>query len=182
VIDFKNTVIIMTSNIGAQLINRVPGIGLRSPQKVDEDARAYESMKGKVVEEMKKTFRPEFLNRIDEVVVFHALTSGEILQIVDLMLVDVSKRMEPQQLTLQVSDEAKELLAREGFDPSFGARPLRRAVQRMIEDPLSEQILGGSFGAGDCVLAEVKDGDVVFTKGPRLDGPDTLKEETAGVG
>jgi ATP-dependent Clp protease ATP-binding subunit ClpC len=181
VIDFKNTVIIMTSNIGARLINREQGIGLRSAVKVDEDARAYESMKGKVVDEMKKMFRPEFLNRIDETVVFHALTSSEILEIVDLMLAQVAKRMEAQQLTIQVSDEAKELLSREGFDPSFGARPLRRAIQRMIEDPLSEEILRGTFGAGDCVLAEVKDGDVVFTKAPRLDGPDTVVEETAGV-
>src|SRR5207244_5533931 len=109
IIDFKNTVIIMTSNIGARLINREPGIGLRKTQKVDEDARTYESMKGKVTEEMKKTFRPEFLNRIDEVIVFHALTSGEILEIVDLMVSRVNHQVRQQGMDLEITQEAKEL-------------------------------------------------------------------------
>jgi ATP-dependent Clp protease ATP-binding subunit ClpC len=165
VIDFKNTVIIMTSNIGARLINREPGIGLRSPAKVDEDARTYESMKGKVLEEMKKAFRPEFLNRIDEVIVFHALTSAEIHQIVDLMIGRVAQQVQAQGMTLEISEQAKEVLAREGFDPSFGARPLRRAIQRMIEDPLAEEMLKGIYEVGDVIRAEVKDGDIVFVKG-----------------
>src|SRR5258706_10587538 len=173
VIDFKNTVIIMTSNIGARLINREPGIGLRTPQKVDEDARSYDAMKGKVVEEMKKVFRPEFLNRLDETIVFHALTSGEIFQIVDLMLDRVKKQIAGQGLEIEVTTEAKELLAKEGFDSNFGARPLRRAVQRMIEDPLAEEVLRGTFKEGDIILAEVKDGDIVFSKGikPELPAP-----------
>jgi ATP-dependent Clp protease ATP-binding subunit ClpC len=166
VVDFKNTVIIMTSNIGARLINREPGIGLRTAQAVDQDARQYESMKGKVMEEMKKTFRPEFVNRLDEVIVFHALTSGEIFEIVDLMVEKVAKNLRNRGMDLELSTEAKELLAKEGFDPAMGARPLRRAVQRMLEDALSEELLRGNFGEGDIIRAEVKDGDIVFTKSP----------------
>jgi ATP-dependent Clp protease ATP-binding subunit ClpC len=176
VVDFKNTVIIMTSNVGARLINRETGIGLRTQEKMDENARTYESMKGKIMEEMKKTFRPEFLNRIDEVIVFHALTSGEILQIVDLMISQVNARLTVQGMELEVSVEAKELMAKEGFDPNYGARPLRRAVQRMIEDPLSEEILQGNFKEGDVIRAEVKDGDIVFIKGEKPDPLSSLEE------
>jgi ATP-dependent Clp protease ATP-binding subunit ClpC len=164
VVDFKNTVIIMTSNIGARLIHREPGIGLRSAAKVDEDARAYEGMKSKVMEEMKKNFRPEFLNRIDETIVFHALTSSEIFQIVDLMVERVGQQVIQRGMTLEVSHEAQEVLAKEGFDPTYGARPLRRAVQRMIEDPLAEQMLMNKFHEGDTIRAVVKDGDIVFEK------------------
>ncbi len=183
VIDFKNTVIIMTSNIGARLINREPGIGLRSPAKLDEEARTYDSMKGKVVEEMKKVFRPEFLNRLDETIVFHALTSGEIFQIVDLMIARVGKQTEQKGMQIEISEPAKELLAKEGFDPAYGARPLRRAVQRMIEDPLAEEILIGAFKEGDVIVAEVKDGDIVFTKGERPEIPPApiVEEEPAAV-
>jgi ATP-dependent Clp protease ATP-binding subunit ClpC len=182
VIDFKNTVIIMTSNIGARLIHREPGMGFRSAAHVDEDARGYEGMKGKVIDEMKKVFRPEFLNRIDETIVFHALTSSEILQIVDLMVKRVQDQMVSQEMKLDLSDEAKKVLAQEGFDPAYGARPLRRAVQRMIEDPLAEEILAGKFISGDIIRAEVKDGDIIFVK-ESLSGPDSLPplEEPASV-
>jgi len=164
VVDFKNTVVIMTSNIGARSISREPTIGLRTPAKVDEDAQAYESMKNKVLEELKKLFRPELLNRIDEVVVFHALTSSEIAQIVDLMLGRVAQQARSQGIELQFSDETKAILAREGYDPAYGARPLRRAIQRLIEDPLAEQMLAGTFQEGDTVRAEVEDGQVVFVR------------------
>jgi len=163
-VDFRNTVIIMTSNIGARSITREPGIGLRTPGKVDEDARAYEGMKGKVLDEMKKTFRPEFLNRIDEVMVFHALTSDEIHQIVDLMLDRVAVQARGNGMDLDVSPEAKDILAREGYDPAYGARPLRRAIQRLIEDPLSEQMLSGVFREGDVIRAEAEEGSIVFVK------------------
>src|SRR5437899_10587621 len=169
----------MTSNIGARLINREPGIGLRTPQKVDEDARTYDSMKGKVMEEMKKVFRPEFLNRIDETIVFHALTSGEIYQIVDLMVAYVGKQVRQQGMELELTEPAKQLLAKEGFDPTYGARPLRRAVQRMIEDPLAEQVLMGTFKEGDTIIAEVKDGDIVFQKGIKPEMVPSLDEEPA---
>ncbi|MEP6755488.1 MAG: AAA family ATPase, partial [Chthonomonadales bacterium] len=178
VVDFKNTVIIMTSNIGAHLINREGGMGFRTAKQVDEDARSYESMKAKVTGELKKAFRPEFLNRLDEVIVFHALTSGEIFQIVDLMIMRVSRQVEQQGMSLELSLEAKELIGREGFDPTYGARPLRRAVQRMIEDPLAEEVLSGNFKAGDMIQADVKDGDIVFQKEevPEPDIPLALAE------
>jgi ATP-dependent Clp protease ATP-binding subunit ClpC len=182
IVDFKNTVIIMTSNIGARLINREPGIGLRASTRRDEDERSYESMKGKVTEEMKKVFRPEFLNRIDEVIVFHALTASEILQIVDLMISRVNRQVQAQGMELELTEEAKELLAREGYDPNFGARPLRRAVQRLIEDPLAEELLRGTFSEGDIIRAEVKDGGIVFVRVAPPDLPPVdEQEQPAGV-
>ncbi len=169
VVDFKNTVMIMTSNIGAQLISSDGGIGFRTAKKVDEDARAYEAMKNRVTEEMKKVFRPEFLNRVDEVIVFHSLTSAQILQIVDLMLNRVRDQLKVQGMDLEASEEVKEVLAKEGFDPAFGARPLRRAVQRIIEDPLSEEILMGRFSEGDVIRAELDDGKVIFKKAEKAE-------------
>jgi len=169
VVDFKNTVLIMTSNIGAQEISGGAGMGFRSAKKVDEDAHAYESMKNRVIEEMKKVFRPEFLNRVDEIMVFHALTSAQILQIVDLMLNRVREQLRGQGMDLEASDDVKEVLAKEGFDPAFGARPLRRAVQRVIEDPLSEEILMGRFSEGDTIRAELEDGKVVFRKAEKAE-------------
>jgi ATP-dependent Clp protease ATP-binding subunit ClpC len=182
IVDFKNTVIIMTSNIGARTIHREPGMGFRSAKQLDEDAKSYEGMKHKVMDEMKKLFRPEFLNRIDEVIVFHALTSGEIFQIVDLMISRVAAQARQQGMDLELSPEAKEILAKEGFDPQFGARPLRRAVQRMIEDPLAEELLMGTFHEGDIIRAVAKDGGIVFAKA-EPGGGDTLPpvEEPAGV-
>jgi ATP-dependent Clp protease ATP-binding subunit ClpC len=164
IVDFKNTVLIMTSNIGAHLISGDAGIGFRSTKKVDEDARAYESMKNRVTEEMKKTFRPEFLNRVDEVIVFHSLSAHQILQIVDLILARVNTQLKAQGMSLEATDDVKEVLAKEGFDPTFGARPLRRAVQRVIEDPLSEEIILGRFSEGDTIQAELEDGKIVFKK------------------
>jgi len=164
VVDFKNTVLIMTSNIGAQSIASGESIGFRAPAKADENERAYESMKNRIMDEMKRVFRPEFLNRVDETIVFHALTYSEILQIVDLMISRVRTQLVNQGMDLEVSQEVKEQLAENGFDPQFGARPLRRAIQRMIEDPLSEEILLGRFSAGDTIRAVLEDGKVFFTK------------------
>ncbi len=169
IVDFKNTVIIMTSNIGAAQISGDSGMGFRSTKKLDEDARAYESMKNRVTEEMKKVFRPEFLNRVDEVMVFHSLTSQQILQIVDLMINRVREQLQAQGMDLELSEDVKEVLAKEGFDPAFGARPLRRAVQRVIEDPLSEQILLGRFSDGDTIRAELEDGKVIFNKVEKIE-------------
>ncbi len=163
VVDFKNTVIIMTSNIGARQINPDKSMGIRGElERRGSEAKAYEAMKNRVLEEMKKTFRPEFLNRIDESIVFQSLTADEIFQIVDLMLARVNKQVQSQELTLSVSPEVKEHLAREGFDQTMGARPLRRAVQRLIEDPLAEEVLRGTFRPGDRIIAEMQDGNVVF--------------------
>ena len=180
VVDFKNTVIIMTSNVGAQFINREPGIGFRGTKVVDEDPKAYEAMKNRVSEELKRVFRPEFINRVDETIVFHSLTSKDIYQIVDLMLNNVRKQVSQQGMELLVTDGVVEKLATEGYDPQFGARPLRRAVQRLIEDPLSEEVLLGRFTPGDTIRAEM-DGEgetsvVIFRK---VDGPTSESDEAA---
>lgn len=168
VIDFKNTIIIMTSNIGAQSITGGPGIGFVDTAVSAETDKSYESMKNRIMDEMKRTFRPEFINRVDEVIVFHQLTKEEIIQIVDLMINRVRQQMATQGMDLEVTREVKELLASDGFDPQFGARPLRRAVQRLIEDPLAEEILLGRFREGDIIRAELEDGRIFFTKGVDL--------------
>lgn len=160
-VDFKNTVVIMTSNVGANLIERSTGIGFQAGADDNSDDN-YQKMKDKVLDELKRTFRPEFLNRIDEVIVFHALNREEIKSIVDLMVKPVAQQLQEKGITLELSEEAKELLAKDGFDPTFGARPLRRSVQRFIENPLSEELLKGSLDLGTVVKALVKDGEIVF--------------------
>ena len=167
VVDFKNTVIIMTSNVGAQAISSGPGMGFRVSGVEDAD-KHYESMKNRITDEMKRLFRPEFLNRVDEVIVFHQLTKDEIVKIVDLMISRVRDQVASQGMELEVSREVKDMLADTGFDPQYGARPLRRQVQRMIEDPLSEEVLLGRFSAGDIIRAELEDGKIFFTKAADL--------------
>ncbi|HBE79092.1 MAG TPA: ATP-dependent Clp protease ATP-binding subunit ClpC [Firmicutes bacterium] len=159
-IDFRNTVVVMTSNVGANLIDHQGAIGFQISQDEEEDN--YRKMKGKVLDELKKTFRPEFLNRVDEVIVFHALTKDQIKQIVDLMIKPVAKQLTEKGLTLEVTNEAKEFLAEEGYDPLFGARPLRRAVQRLIENPLSEEILKGNLPPGKTIRTEVQEEQIKF--------------------
>ncbi len=156
VVDFKNAVIIMTSNVGAAGMQTTTEIGFRPQRSSNEiDTAAYERMKGKVLEEVKHTFRPEFLNRIDEIVVFHQLDRGQIEQIVALELDKVVREVRAQEMYLEVVEEAKALLARKGWDPQFGARPLRRAIQREVEDELAEQLIKGVFSSGDRILAEI---------------------------
>ncbi len=155
-VDFKNCVIIMTSNVGATGMQTTTDIGFRPQKQTEEDeAKSYERMKNKVLEEVKHTFRPEFLNRIDEVVVFHQLTREQIEQIVGLELEKVMREVKAQEMHLKVTDAAKALLAKKGWDPQFGARPLRRAIQRNVEDELAEEMLRGTFSAGDHILADV---------------------------
>jgi ATP-dependent Clp protease ATP-binding subunit ClpC len=149
-VDFKNTVIIMTSNLGTQDLKR-KAIGFST----DSDAASYEKIKERVTEALKKQFRPEFLNRIDEVIVFHELTMDEVKAIVDLMIVRIREQLKSQAVELVLSDDAKALLAGQGYDPQLGARPLRRAIQRMLEDPLSEKMLFGEFPAGSTVLVDI---------------------------
>jgi ATP-dependent Clp protease ATP-binding subunit ClpC len=149
-VDFKNTVIIMTSNLGTADLRR-KSIGF-----VAEGADVgYQQIKDKVTEALKRSFRPEFLNRIDEVIVFHELTMVEVGQIVDLMMARVRRQLQSQALELMLTDAAKELLARRGYDPQLGARPLRRAIQRLLEDPLSEKVLFHEFPAGATILVDV---------------------------
>ncbi|MDR9459626.1 MAG: ATP-dependent Clp protease ATP-binding subunit [Dehalococcoidia bacterium] len=162
-VDFRNTIIVMTSNIGAELIKRDTTLGFAT--KTDEskgDKQAHERMKGKVLEEMKRFFRPEFLNRIDGTVVFHALNKEHINQIVDLMLREVWQELAEKAVKLEATDAAKNLLGEKGYDPVFGARPLRRAIQDLVEDPLSEAFLRGDFSSGDTVLVDVEDDKIVI--------------------
>ncbi|HID87658.1 MAG TPA: hypothetical protein EYP55_09835 [Anaerolineae bacterium] len=128
-------------------------------------------MKEKVLAQLKKTFRPEFLNRVDKIIVFKALTREELKQIVDIQLKRLGPRLEEQGLKLEVSEEAKAFIAREGYDPDFGARPLRRAIQYLIEDPLSEGLLSGEFQPGDVVVADVEGGEIVLRVKERAEAP-----------
>ncbi|MFA5056206.1 MAG: ATP-dependent Clp protease ATP-binding subunit [Dehalococcoidia bacterium] len=161
-VDFRNTIIVMTSNIGAELIRRDSTLGFST--KSDEaktQSQSYKRMKDKVLEEMKRFFRPEFLNRIDGSIVFHALSKEHINQIVDLMLKDVQKELIDKGMKLETTDAARNLLGEKGFDPVFGARPLRRVIQDLVEDPLSEQLLRGEFCPGDTIVLDADDGRIV---------------------
>ncbi len=173
VIDFKNVILIMTSNIGARSIQgeREMGFGRTGagPKSAEDISRQMDSIKGRITDELKRVFRPEFLNRLDETIIFHPLSSDEILQVVSLMLDRVSKQIAQKGMDFEVTDAAKEFLAREGFDPQYGARPLRRAVQRLIEDPLAEEVLLGKFVANDTVVVDTTEEDgIVFRKGAPL--------------
>ncbi len=153
VVDFKNTVIIMTTNLGTRDISKsIGGIGFAQDSKAGSN---YERMKNRVTDELKQHFRPEFLNRVDDVIVFPQLTQDEIVQIVDLMIARLDERLRDKDMGIELTQAAKELLAKKGYDPVLGARPLRRAIQRDIEDMLSEQILYGQIGAGELVLVDV---------------------------
>ncbi|GBD28165.1 Negative regulator of genetic competence ClpC/MecB [bacterium HR31] len=163
-VDFKNTVLIMTSNVGAPQIERdAPVLGFRATtdERVEQQ-RAYERMRDLVMEELKRTFRPEFLNRIDEIIVFRPLTKEQMHAIVRILLERVRRELRGQGMEIEFTDALRELLVQEGFDPQYGARPLRRAIQRLVEDPLSDELLRGRFRQGDHVIADVRDGKVVF--------------------
>ncbi|MFZ2624187.1 MAG: ATP-dependent Clp protease ATP-binding subunit [Propionibacterium sp.] len=155
VVDFKNTVIVMTTNLGSRDISRTVNLGF---SKVGDSASSYESMKSKVSDELKQHFRPEFLNRVDEVVVFHQLSQEDILRIVDLMVGRIEERLADRDMGIELTPAAKQLVAKRGFDPVLGARPLRRAIQRDIEDPISEGILYGDLKAGSIVVVDVSEG------------------------
>jgi ATP-dependent Clp protease ATP-binding subunit ClpC len=158
-VDFRNTLIIMTSNVGVKPIELDKPLGFRDTRMDYNDPKVYESMKTKMLEEMKKVFRPEFLNRVDEIIVFHHLKREEILEIAELFLKRVNEQAASMGITISLSEPVKDLLVKEGYDPNLGARPLRRAVQRYIEDPLSEEMLLGRFHSGDHVLAEISPDD-----------------------
>jgi len=164
-VDFRNTILIMTSNVGVRPIEVEKGLGFRQAKTDTDDPKVYEAMKNRMLEEMRKLFRPEFLNRVDEVIVFHHLKRDEILQIADLYLKRVNEQAKNLNITIELSEAVKDKLVSEGYDPNLGARPLRRAVQRFIEDPLSEEFLLGTFHPGDHIVAELDEaGTVVFRK------------------
>ena len=161
-VDFRNTIVVMTSNLGSDLIRRenVLGFSLKTDDaKTDE--QAYTRMRDKVLDEAKRFFRPEFLNRIDSTVVFHALSRDHILQIVDLLLHEVEGQLKEKHVSLEVTQAAREYLGEKGYDPNFGARPLRRLIQNVIEDKLSEELLAGNLNSGDTAVVDVEDGEIV---------------------
>jgi ATP-dependent Clp protease ATP-binding subunit ClpC len=158
-VDFKNTVVIMTSNLGSQEFQR-GSLGFRQESQT---ATEQKRLKGAIDSALKQTFRPEFLNRVDEIIIFQPLTEEHIGQIVDLLMVEIQKRLEERQITVVLTDEAKRWLAREGFDPLFGARPLRRTIQREVENPLSKKILLREFGEGAEVKVDLSPDGLVFS-------------------
>ncbi|MFR1673139.1 MAG: ATP-dependent Clp protease ATP-binding subunit, partial [Candidatus Gastranaerophilaceae bacterium] len=171
-INFKNTIIIMTSNVGASMITTTSKLGFSTSD--DESKDKYEKLKETVSEEMKKAFRPEFLNRIDETIVFAHLSQEEIRQIVDLMLKDLFKRLAERELSVEVTDEVKDHLAKNGYSEAYGARPLRRLIQRRIEDMLAEEILSGKYAPGDTIVLKLVDDKITFEKKSKK-----AKKETA---
>ncbi len=162
-VDFRNSIIVMTSNLGSDLIKRETSLGfsIKSDQ-AQTDKQTYERMKDKVLDEVKRFFRPEFLNRIDATVVFHALSQEHTVSIVDLMMEQVRSELKEKEIGLETTDAAKEWLAEHGYDPNFGARPLRRLIQDTVEDKLSEELLSGKIGAGDVAVVDIQDGETVI--------------------
>jgi ATP-dependent Clp protease ATP-binding subunit ClpC len=150
-VDFRNTIVIMTSNIGAGQISKNLSLGFSIG---DEQGLSYDDMKGRVMGELKKVFRPELLNRIDEIIVFHKLDKAEIISIVDLMMKRLREQMTTHEVSIELTEEAKELLVEQGYDPAMGARPLRRAIQRFIEDPLADYILGRELAPGSTIVVD----------------------------
>jgi ATP-dependent Clp protease ATP-binding subunit ClpC len=171
----------MTSNVGAQFIDKSAlQIGFQhAATEGSEHAERYKKIKDLVNDAMKKTFRPEFLNRIDETIVFQQLTQEEIRRIVDLMSIDLQSRIKAQGMELRVNDECKDYIAKDGYNPTYGARPLRRSIQRLLEDALAEQVLQGTFKEGDIIEAEL-DGDIIKFK--KAIPKKSKKEETSKSG
>jgi ATP-dependent Clp protease ATP-binding subunit ClpC len=182
VVDFKNTVIVMTTNLGTRDISKAVNLGFM--QGGDSESN-YEKMKAKVSDELKQHFRPEFLNRVDEIVVFHQLSQSEIEEIVDLLVAQIESRLKDRDMGIELTPAAKSLVAKRGFDPIMGARPLRRALQRDIEDTLAEKILFGEVRPGQIVLVDVAEegAENPFTfVGTEKHLPDIPLVELAGTG
>ena len=181
-VDFKNTVIIMTTNLGTRDISKSLGLGFAN---IDDDLTNYDRMKGKVQDELKNHFRPEFLNRIDDVIVFHQLTRDQIIQIVDLMIANLDERLKAKDMGIELTQAAKDLLAARGYDPLLGARPLRRTIQREIEDSLSERILFGELKAGEIIVVDVEgdgaEAKFTFTGATKANMPDSPEDLAAAT-
>ena len=179
-VDFRNTIIIMTSNVGSDLIRKDSRFGFALAENEAKTAeQQYERMKGQVTDEMKRTFRPEFLNRIDQSIVFHALQESHIRQIVDLELRDVRANLGEKDMTLEATTALLDHLGKKGFDPVFGARPLRRVIQDLVEDRLSDALLDGQFHEGDAIRIDFVDGEVTAERIERAEPPDAEEEPPA---
>jgi ATP-dependent Clp protease ATP-binding subunit ClpC len=157
-IDFRNTIIIMTSNVGAELLKKQTVMGFGAPR----EGHDYESMRDKIMEETKRVFKPEFLNRLDETIVFHSLDKPHLMRIVDLEVAKVKARIKMKEIEIVLDTAAHEFVIEKGYDPNYGARPMRRAVERYLEDPLAEELLRGNVKAGDRVEVTAADGKLAF--------------------
>jgi len=166
VVNFRNTIILMTSNVGSDTIKKQSTLGF-SPIT---DETSYEKMRERILEEAKKTFRPEFLNRLDDLIVFRALTKPDLIQILDLEISKVMQRLKARNIVLQLDEKAKDFLVGKGYDPQYGARPMRRAVERSLEDPLAEEILKGSFHEGEPILVSVENDKLTFSQPAAAEG------------
>ncbi len=178
-VDFRNAIIIMTSNIGAEMIRRNTSLGfVIKKEEAKEEQETYDVMREKLMGQMKKAFRPEFLNRVDGIVVFRALTRDEIKSIVDLELYKVQERIAHQDIKIQATDAAKQYLSDKGYNFEFGARPLRRVIQNEVEDVLSDSFLSGKFEKGDTVEVDLVEGNLTFNplKPPQMEEPPKLEE------
>jgi len=189
-VDFRHAIVIMTSNVGASEIAKNTGVGFTVS---DDTGLSYEDMKNRIMGELKKVFRPEFLNRIDEVIVFHKLTKDEVKEIVDLLMKRIRESLAERELSLNLSDGAADLLVDKGWDPSMGARPLRRAIQRYIEDPLADEVLAQNMEPGSTVEVDRLDEDERAKQAESTEGeprelkisvikPKERKREAVGVG
>ncbi len=174
-VDFKNTILIMTSNIGTRDLKRTGGFGFGAPTPKDE----YDTMKGVIEEALKRVFNPEFLNRIDDTIIFHPLDKGHIMDIIQIQMRDLMKRVSSMGITVELTKKAKEFLADKGFDPSFGARPLRRALQKYLEDPIAEELLKGRYPEGTTIKVKVnkRTGELRFSAVPPVKKPADEKQE-----
>jgi ATP-dependent Clp protease ATP-binding subunit ClpC len=178
-VDFRNTIVIMTSNIGAATIAKNQSFGFA--QTEDEGGLSYDDMKNRIMGELKKVFRPELLNRIDEVIVFHKLTKDQIKYIVDLMLKRLRAQMNEHEVAIELTESAKELLVEKGYDPAMGARPLRRAIQRVLEDPLADFVLGRQLQPGSTIVVDRQEGAEDVTLEVVPPAPDAPPPELAGA-
>jgi ATP-dependent Clp protease ATP-binding subunit ClpC len=165
-VDFRNAIIVMTSNIGADMIKKQTGLGFQIKRdEAVEEKLSYDEMRKNLNESLKRAFRPEFINRLDGIIIFRSLNKEDIQKIVSLELSKVAERLKDNNLTLTATPEALSLLADQGYDPDFGARPLRRVIQQRVEDPLSDKVLAGEFNNGDSIRVELnEDGETVLTK------------------
>jgi ATP-dependent Clp protease ATP-binding subunit ClpC len=166
VVNFRNTIILMTSNVGSDTIKKQSTLGF-SPIT---DENSYEKMREKITDEAKKTFRPEFLNRLDDVIVFRSLTKPDLIEILDLEINKVTHRLKSRNITLHLDEKSKDLLVEKGYDPQYGARPMRRAVERFLEDPLAEEILKGNLHEGEPIRVTVEKDRLVFNQNAAAEG------------
>jgi ATP-dependent Clp protease ATP-binding subunit ClpC len=160
-IDFRNAIIIMTSNVGAEILRRQTTMGFAATKPLGE--HEFEAMRDRLLEEAKKVFKPEFINRLDDIIVFHQLTKADLMQIVELEVAKVLRRVKAKEVHIELEQSAKEFLIEKGYDPQYGARPMRRAVERYLEDPFAEELLRGNVKGGDVVHVGVNNGRLVFT-------------------